>query len=113
MKEITETVLVVGAEGGSESIVRERTAEGGWRFHRELNQLALCAMFPDETEGIPPFLSSSAEADFVDALAGMTPGWPRLHPMTLHPEFSAVVLREVERLGGAGQAKRWRNLLAR
>jgi hypothetical protein len=108
-----EPVLVVGAEGGSESIVRERTAEGEWRFHRVINQLALCEMFPDETEGIPPFLSTSAEAAFADTLAGMSSGWTRLWPMTVHPEFSAAVLREVERLEGAGQVERWREILAR
>ena len=51
---VEEVVLAVGAEGGSESIVRERSAEGEWRFRRDINQLALCEMFPDETEGTRP-----------------------------------------------------------
>ena len=108
-----EVVLAVGAEGGSESIVRERSADGEWRFRRNINQLALCQMFPEETEGIPPFLSSPAGATFADAMAGLPGGWERLHPITLHPEFSAVVLREVERLGGGGQVERWRMILGR
>jgi hypothetical protein len=78
MKEVTkgmpETILAVGAEGGSESIVRERTAEGEWRFRGVINQLALCEMFPDETEGVPPFLSRSAEAAFADAGGRSWPG---------------------------------------
>jgi hypothetical protein len=111
VSERVETVLTVGAEGGCESIVRERTAEGEWRFRREINQLALCEMFPEETEGVPPFLSSATEATFAEAMAGLPSGWERLFPVTLHPEFSAVVLREVERLGGKNQAELWRTIL--
>jgi hypothetical protein len=41
LKVLREIVLKIGAEGGSLTVLRERTVEQGWQFRIELNETTL------------------------------------------------------------------------
>jgi hypothetical protein len=110
-----EKILEVAAEGGSLSILRARARDGAWRFIVLREETALADLLDsDDQEG----LVFSEESGSVDTLAAAFQlmdryPWHRLMPLTLQPEYAAVVMAEVLRRGGAAEAARWQSELSR
>jgi hypothetical protein len=110
-----ETILEVGAEGGSLSIRRTRGSGGEWRFTVLRNEDTLASFLHEEDR---QELSFSDESDSVDsvtaALALMSRYiWHRLVPLKLHAEYANEIMAEVLRRGGTTEERRWRSALAR
>ena len=65
-----ETILKVGAEGGSITLQGQRSAQGEWRFRVSTNETALWELLDEEPEGDAPApeLSPPSES-WEDALA--------------------------------------------
>ena len=102
-----ETILQVGAEGGSLSILRYREPGGEWRFLVYRNE-SLMVDFLEEADQVQLEDTSGAVAFFPDALKilGKYP-WFMLYPLVMHREYEAIVLAEVARLGGEHALESW------
>lgn len=94
-----ETVLLIGAEGGSISIERLLDSRGRWHYLASTDESTLWDMLDEPTSGHhrdeadAPVLSKEPPT-LDDALRriGRYP-WPRLHPIEAHPEFEAAILQ--------------------
>jgi len=110
-----ETILEVGAEGGSLSVVRARAHDGAWRFTVLRDETSLADLLDsNDHHG----LSFSDESGSVDTLAAALQlmdryPWHRLLPLTLHEEYAAAVMAEVLRRGGTREVARWKSELSR
>lgn len=105
-----ETILEVGAEGGSLSIARFLEPGGDWRFQVYRNEQLLADFLnEDDQQGLVE--TSNAVTHFSDALKilGQYP-WFSLYPLILHPEYAKIVIAEVIRLGGQSAARRWKEI---
>ncbi len=122
MKQTSETVVKVGAEGGSLTLTRARSREGEWQFFVTTDEGTLLDLLSDEDRG-----------NFGDGLSELGPvatweealilldrhPWVELYPLVVHEEFqTAVWAAVVERGNGpktfAGawpiSTDRWRRL---
>jgi hypothetical protein len=103
-----ETILVVGAEGGSITVEGQRDAASVWCFRVVTNESALGDLLGDELGATSSWESWEA------ALAELNRyPWPRLWPIRVHADFAEAILNAVaaNEHGGAGQVRRWRELL--
>jgi GTP pyrophosphokinase len=107
--EVRETVLEVGAEGGSLAIIRERNTQGTWEYWALRDEATIADLLPDEEFGKGELIERSAHKPaFEDALSLLDQyPWFRLIPMMVHPEFEKSILREVETRGGKEAAENW------
>ena len=111
---VREVVLQVGAEGGSLTLVRERTGEEDWRFQMQRNEAALYDLDSEEDRGDKGDYSS--QTDYVDSFhEGLhlldEYEWFRLYPIEVHPEFLDAILLEVKKRGDPSDETRWRERL--
>jgi len=109
-----ETVLEVGAEGGSLRIGRMAVPRGGWQFMALENEEALADLLNEEDRrGLKFSDPSAATESFATALAwlGRYP-WERLYPLKLHQDYVNNVLTEVARRGGPHAVKKWQSTLS-
>lgn len=102
-----ETILEVGAEGGSISLVGRRQ-NARWEFRLKASEMALCN---DSGLTAPP---SAWVPDWNSALAQLDRyPWPALHPLAVHPEFRGLVgealVSSTSRHGG--NCSHWHHLL--
>jgi hypothetical protein len=113
-KRIAEVVLKVSSEGGAVKLLREKTAAENYQFWIERDEAALSGLHKeDDSIGASEFSSRSQRADSLDGafvLLDRYP-WHCLHPVEVHPDLRAEVLREVKRRGGGTEEKRWRTTL--
>lgn len=103
-----ETILAVGAEGGSITLEGQRDAAGVWRFRIATNESVLGDFLGKELGATSSWESWEA------ALAALNRyPWPRLWPVRIHAEFAEAILNAVaaNEHGGAGQVRRWRALI--
>ncbi|MBV9081269.1 MAG: hypothetical protein JOZ62_01235 [Acidobacteriaceae bacterium] len=110
-----EVVLRIGGEGGSLTLVRQRTADEQWQFRIETNETALYDMLSDEDRNGIEFSSQTGYVrSFEQALELLDRyPWFDLYPIEVHPAFVEAVLREVRKRGGGAVELRWREELNR
>jgi hypothetical protein len=106
-----ETIVEVGAEGGSISLRGRRDEQGEWRFRVITNEAALSDLIGEEPTPMEnqPWVDSWDDAL---TLLGRFP-WPRLHPIAVHHEFVDDVLAAISshKDGGPTEVRRWRDWL--
>jgi hypothetical protein len=110
-----EKILEVGGEGGSLSILRERSSGGTWRFTVLRDETVLADLLdPNDQQGLA-FSGESAPIDTLAAAVQLMDRYPwyRLLPLMLHEEYAAAVIAEVLRRGGPKEAARWKAELSR
>ena len=106
-----ETILEVGAEGGSLTLRRERMADESWRFCAAVNEIAIYESLSDEDRGSPGDYQS--QSGYVESLQEALKildkyPWITLTPLNVHPEFFDTIMAEVRKRGGELQETRWR-----
>jgi hypothetical protein len=103
-----ETILVVGAEGGSITLEGQRDAAGVWRFRVARNECVLGDLLGEELGATSSWESWEAALAELDRYP-----WPRLWPIRVHADFAGAIHNAVaaNEHGGAGQVRRWRKLL--
>jgi hypothetical protein len=113
---IPETVLEVGAEGGSLSILRQWNEHGTWEYRCLRDEMTISELLP-EGESVNRddlFEKSDHEDKFEDALLRLDQyPWFRLIPLKVHEDFADLMLREVEKRGGKEAAVEWIERLKR
>ena len=98
-----ETVLEVGAEGGSLTIVRQRNQRGTWEYWRVRDETTFSDLLSEDDAVPREYLlgKSDHERTFEDALLSLDEyPWFSLYPLQVHPDFADLVLREVRKRGG-------------
>jgi hypothetical protein len=111
---LRESVLEIGAEGGSVTILRERMAGDVWRFQMKTDESTLYDYLLEEDQGMNLVEQSGYVHSFHEALGLLNdtyPGWFRLYLLQVHPEFLDTVLLEVRKRGGPTEETRWRERL--
>jgi hypothetical protein len=111
-----ETVLEVGAEGGTLAIVRQPNERGTWDYWCLRDETTVLDVLPeDEIENRDDLFEEFAHVEkFEDALLRLDKyPWFRLFPMKVSAEFADLLLREVERRGGKEAAVEWTERLKR
>jgi hypothetical protein len=106
-----ETIIQIGAEGGSMTLEGRRTVGDRWQFRLAMNEVALYDML-DEDPPPPvdaPWVSSWDEA--LELLGRYS--WPPLRPLAVHPEFRETVFAALaaHEKGGPDQVARWQDIL--
>lgn len=103
-----EVIVSVGAEGGSVTLEGRRLANGEWQFRVDKRESWLALEDPPEDFMLDK--QSRWTRSFSEALAdlGRYP-WPRLWPLSVHPEFVDAVLEAVDAhpRGGPDERTRW------
>lgn len=108
-----ETIVGIGAEGGSLVMEGQRTPGGEWQFRVSTNESMLWDLLDEE----PPAAEAPPWGSWDQAIERLNSyqGWPRLHPYQLHEQFAAAILGIISthQEGGHRQVARWRKMLAR
>jgi hypothetical protein len=106
-----ETIVEIGAAGGSLTLQGRRDAGGHWQFRTVTDEADLYVMLGEEPT-VPTTLPWVSLWDEALALLDRYP-WPKLHPIAVHSEFKETVLAAVaaHSEGGSQTAERWRNRL--
>jgi hypothetical protein len=106
-----ETILEVGAEGGSITLLRENSEDGNGRYRGSTNE----TFFDDDDldgEVLPQSEPQYADSFHAAVVLLDRYPWHRLHPLKVHSDYYAQVLKEVVKRGGLSEETRWRELLA-
>ena len=109
-----ETILEVGAEGGSLSLRRERLADESWRFCAAVNEMAIYESLSEEDRGSPgDYLPQSGYVESLQEALKILDKYPwiTLTPLNVHPEFFDTIMAEVRKRGGELEETRWREKL--
>jgi hypothetical protein len=107
----TETIVEVGAEGGSLMIEGKDCGDSGWQFRMVHNEMGLD---DEEPYGTAPV---HEQTDYLDSLGEALrlfdkyPYWIDLCVIEVHPDFVDEVLAEVRSRGGTSTEARWREAL--
>jgi hypothetical protein len=112
--ETRQTVLQVGAEGGTLSIVRQRNELGDWEYWCLRDETSMLELLAEEDVGNRGSLleDSAHVGTFEDALLRLDQyPWYRLVPMKVSADFADLVLREVEKRGGKEATDEWTDSL--
>jgi NAD-dependent deacetylase len=108
---VAETILQVGAEGGSMTLTGILDGQGSWRFRLGVDCSTFAAIAPDEFTADELKWDGGWLTDFEEALKELdreTP-WARLHPLRIHPAFATRILDAVRvRLNDGGSDDRTR-----
>lgn len=92
-----ETILKLGAEGGSLTLLGNREGEK-WIFYRLRDESALADILDLEDQHLQSRLRSAPEplgSELTTALAELTHCWTRMRPLVVHPEFQWTMYKEV------------------
>jgi NAD-dependent deacetylase len=106
---VRETVVKVGAEGGSITLFREGDGEA-WKFGMATNESAMYDMLSEEDlVGLGPAAKESGSVhSFAEALNLLDRyPWYRLLPLDVHPEYLDEVVRAVAERSDPITAARW------
>jgi NAD-dependent deacetylase len=107
---LPETVVEVGCEGGSITLLRKRGAGEAWKFRLGINEVALYDMLSEEDlAGLGPAVKESGYVhSFPEALGLLDQyQWFKLVPLEVHPEYLDAVLLAVRDRGGPERAASW------
>lgn len=105
-----ETVLEIGAEGGSLAIVRQRNERGTWEYWCLRDETIMLDLLSEDDIGNRDDLydKSARMSCFEDALLRLdTYPWHSLYPMMVSDEFTDSVLQEVEKRSGKEAVVAW------
>lgn len=105
-----ETILELGAEGGSIAIYGLRGSDGLRKYVLEKNEVALRDMLPDEDFDGEAVVRSAPVTSWAEAvsLLNQNPQWHSLSPIDVHPYFESRIFALVAERGGASTVERWR-----
>ncbi|SDO87260.1 NAD-dependent protein deacetylase, SIR2 family [Paenibacillus sp. yr247] len=93
-----ETILKLGAEGGSLTLLGERTNDEKWTFYRETQEHALADLINDEDSDLPALLNQKSkliESDIKEALKRLGRNWSNLYPVEVHSDFAWLIYKQV------------------
>jgi hypothetical protein len=113
---LRETVLEVGSEGGSVTLLRERKAGEDWKFRMKTNESVSYEALSEEdrNEIGEPVSQTGYVHSFREALGLLDRyRWFELYPIEVHPEYLDAVLLAVRERGGTTEETRWRQQLKR
>jgi hypothetical protein len=112
-KDKIETILKVGAAGGSLTLFGSKYPTGQWKFFTERNETTTHNIMSEEDrEGLIPVSRTSHVNSIKEGLLLLKKyPWFRLFPLEVHPEFQKIILAEVKRLGGKSEIDRWKRYL--
>jgi hypothetical protein len=105
-----ETVLKIGAEGGTLAVVRRGNQDGAWDYWCLRDETIMLELLPEGELGSRDELyeNSARLSSFEDALIRLDKyPWFSLYPMKVSAEFAEEVLEEVEKRGGKEAAAEW------
>jgi hypothetical protein len=109
-KTTAETILELGAEGGSIILFGNRDVAGMWRFWTQTDETSMSELLDEEDlrelgslVKTSPVVSSLTEAF---ALLDEYP-WRSLTPIQIHPDFRLAILHEVQKRGTPEEAASW------
>jgi hypothetical protein len=106
-----ETIIEIGGEGGSLTIIGMRDPECGWMFRNERNEAAMCGMFPEDEPGLEFYERSGYVASLAKALKSLDRyPWHKLYPEQVHPEFRQKIFDVVASRFEAEGEDRWDQL---
>ncbi|MGB8259478.1 MAG: hypothetical protein WCE75_03975 [Terracidiphilus sp.] len=109
-----ETILELGAEGGSLTLFGNRDAAGQWRFWTQTDETTMIDLLDGEDlSGLGSLDNTSAPVySLHEALALLDKyPWYRLTPLQVHPEFRLVILGEVQKRGTPEEVASWNSRL--
>jgi hypothetical protein len=110
-KSAPEIVLKVGAEGGSLTLLRARSAGEEYHFWMDCDETTLADFLVDGDQiGADDLRSRSGVVSSLEEafrLLDRYPYWPSLEPLEVHPDLRLEIFREVNRKGGIAEEKRW------
>ena len=107
-----ETILELGAEGGTLTLFGNRDTAGQWQFWIEEDETALNYLLDEEDQVDSETLihTSKSVLSLPDAFALLDEyRWPCLIPLQVHPEFRLAILREVQKKGSPEELASWRS----
>jgi hypothetical protein len=109
----SEIVLEIGADGGSLTVVGEKSKNGKWNFRVVRDETTIHELLSEEDlEGLVLFDQSEYVPSLQDALKRLDKyPWFRLYPLEIHPEFFDIILSEVRKRAGVKEETRWREIL--
>lgn len=105
-----ETILELGAEGGTLTLFGNRDAAGQWKFWLEEDETALNYLLDEEDQVDLEALINTSESVFSlpEAFALLDKyRWRCLIPLQVHPEFRLAILREVQKEGSPEEVASW------
>jgi hypothetical protein len=105
-----ETILELGAEGGSLNLSGNRDAAGHWRFWTQTDETTMNELLDEEDlRGLSSLVKTSefvASLPEAFALLDKYP-WCGMTPLQVHPQFQLAILHEVQRRGTPEEVASW------
>jgi len=105
-----ETILELGAEGGSLNLFGNRDAAGQWRFWTRTDETAMNELLDEEDlRGLgSPVKTGEAVSSLPEAFALLDKySWCGMTPIRVHPEFRLAILDEVQKRGTPEEVASW------
>jgi len=107
---IVETILEVGAEGGSIRMSGKRDAAEAWSFWTEQDESTIFDLLDaEDLSGFGGLVKTTEPASSLAeafALLGERP-WFRLYPLQIHPEFRLAIRSEVQKRATPEELAMW------
>lgn len=107
---IVETILELGAEGGSLSLFGSKSAEGQWRFWTKTDESTMDdLLYEEDLRGLGSLVNASKSVSTLPeafAVLDKYPWWGMI-PLQVHPEFRLAILSEVEKRGTPEEVGSW------
>ena len=97
-----ETILALGAEGGSLTLFGHRDAAGQWGFWTQTDETTMNDLLDEEDlRGLGSLVSTSESVSSLPEAFVLLDKYPwfRLMPLQIHPEFRLAILSEVQKRG--------------
>jgi hypothetical protein len=113
---IGETILEVGAEGGSVTLFGNRNDAGQWRFWTQTDETTMNYLLDEEDlRGLGSLVNASESVcSLTDAIALLDKyPWHCMVPLQVHPEFLTVILSEVQKRGTPEDVASWNSHVKR
>jgi len=111
-----ETILEMGAEGGTLTLFGNRDDAGHWRFWTQTDETTMNDLLDEEDRrGLGSLVNTRESVSSLTeafALLGKYP-WHCMVPLQLHPEFLTVILSEVQKRGTPEEVASWNSHVKR
>jgi NAD-dependent deacetylase len=93
-----ETILRIGAEGGSKALHAEKDSNNEWMFFIESDENAMADFLDDEDQDLVPLLNRKQRINSKNinqALEQLGPYWRKFYPIEVHPEFALIIYKNL------------------
>jgi len=111
-----ETILELGAEGGSLTLFGSKDDAGHWRFWTQTDESTMNYLLDEEDlRGLGSLVHTSESVCSLPeafVLLDKYP-WHWMIPLQVHPEFRAVILSEVQKRGTPEEVASWNSYVKR